>query len=468
MTKKYDYDLIVIGGGAAGFTASKTANGLGKKVALIEKDKLGGECTWNGCIPSKALIKASEIYHNIKNSARYGIKSDANISSENIMNHVRGVVQSVYAGHKPEVFEKVGINVLFGEPKFLDNHTITLNGKKLTANKFILATGSAPFIPKISGLDKTKYLTNLNLFEIDEIPKTLTIIGAGAIGVEMANAFTRLGTKVNVVDMAGFLVNDDKDITNILLEKLKEEGVNFYLGYSVEKVSQDDTQKFVQIKKGKEIKALQSDEILVAAGRKPNLDLDLEKAGVELIKGGVKTNKYLKTTASNIWACGDIVPPYQFSHISEYEGVKAGLNAFLPIKQSVNYDNIIWTIFTQPEISHLGLTEQQAREKYGDKIKVSTFDYKDLDRAKTEIATFGRAKFIYLPNGKILGAHILGKHSCEIINQVQTMKTLGISFYKAKNLIHSYPTYSDIIRQPAKKAYVQKILDNPIVKMFRK
>lgn len=468
MSKKYDYDLIVIGGGAAGFTASKTANGLGKKVAMIEKDKLGGECTWSGCIPSKALIKASEIFHNIKNSSRYGIKSDANISSENIMNHVRGVVQSVYATHKPETFEKDGIKVLFGSPKFLDNHTIKLNDKKITANKFILATGSSPFVPKISGIEKTKYLTNSNLFELQEIPKTLTIIGAGPIGIEMAQAFTRLGTKVGVVDMAGFLVNDDKDITELLLEKLIDEGIEFYLGYGVGKISQDDTQKFVQIKKGKKIKALQSDEILIAAGRKPNLDLDLEKAGVELIKGGVKTNKYLKTTASNIYACGDIVPPYQFSHISEYEGVKAGINAFLPVKQAVNYDNIIWTIFTQPEISHLGLTEKQAREKYGDKIKVSTFEYKNLDRSKTEIETFGRAKFIYLSNGKILGAHILGKHSCEIINQVQTMKTLGISFYKAKNLIHSYPTYSDIIRQPSKKAYVQKILDNPIVRIFRK
>ncbi|MBT6715971.1 MAG: NAD(P)/FAD-dependent oxidoreductase [Elusimicrobiaceae bacterium] len=285
----------------------------------------------------------------------------------------------------------------------------------------------------------------------------------------MANAFNKLGTIVNVVDMAGFLVNDDKDLTQILQQKLSQEGINFYMGYGVEKVSEEGLEKFVQIKKGKEIKAIKSDQILVAAGRKPNLDgLNLEKVGVQLVKGGVKTDKYLKTTAKNIWACGDIVPPFQFSHISEHEGVKASLNAFLPIKQAVNYDNIIWTIFTQPEISHLGLTETQAREKYGNKVKVSTYKYKDLDRSKTEIETFGMAKFIYLSSGKILGAHIVGKHSCEIINQVQTMKTLGISFYKAKNLIHSYPTYSDIIRQPAKKAFVKKILDNPIVKLLRK
>ncbi|HUT86294.1 MAG TPA: FAD-dependent oxidoreductase [Elusimicrobiales bacterium] len=466
----YDYDLIVVGGGAAGFTASKTALGLGKKVAMIEKKKLGGECTHTGCIPSKALIQCAKIAKHIKDCKNYGISLNGSydINTDNVMEHVRGVVEKIYQTHSPETFEKIGIKVFFASPHFIDNHTVEINGQKITSKKFILCTGSSPAVPRLEGLDNVSYLTNKNVFSIKKIPASMTIIGGGPIGIEMAQAFTRLGTEVTVLVRSKILPKDDVELTDMLHKRLVSEGVKFVIGMQILKVYENNLKITTEIKTQEGTKNITSDTIFIATGRKPNLEgLNLEDANVIYSDKGVQVTNVLQTSANNIYACGDIVMPYQFSHISEYEAAKAAMNAFLPVKQTVNYSNIIWATFTEPEFAHAGMTEKEARTRYGNKIKIHRYKYDDIDRAQTDNASTGLAKFIYLSSGKILGAHILGARAGDIIHEAQILKTLNMSFYNISKVIHAYPTYADITRQAGKKAYVKKLLNNPIVKLVK-
>lgn len=469
---KYDYDVVVIGGGAGGFTAAKTASGFGKKTAIIEKKKLGGECTHTGCVPSKTLIKAAKVAKYISDCDKYGISIDGEkkLNTIGVMGHIRKIVNEVYQTHTPETFEAAGIKIFSGSPKFADNHTVELNGNKITANKFILCTGSSPKVPNFDSIKEVNYLTNETIFDLEKIPSSMTIVGGGPIGTEMCQAFRRLGCEVTVLVRSRILPKEELELTQILKNNLTSEGVKFIIGMQIIKFhNESDGRITAEIKtKEGEIKKITSDMLFIAAGRKPNInDLNLENANIMYNEKGVQTNSILQTTVDNIYACGDIVMPYQFSHISEYEAVKAVMNALLPVKQKVDYSNIIWVTFTDPEFAHLGLIQSQAQLQYGDKVKVQRFEYANSDRARTDVAKTGVAKFIYLANGKLLGAHILGAGAGDIIHEAQILKTLNISFYNIHKVIHAYPTYADIIRQAGKKAYVEKLLSNPVTKLIK-
>jgi pyruvate/2-oxoglutarate dehydrogenase complex dihydrolipoamide dehydrogenase (E3) component len=469
---KCDFDVVVIGGGAGGFTAAKTAVGFGKKTAIIERKKLGGECTHTGCIPSKALIKVAKIAKHIKDCKNFGLSLEGqnNLHTTKVMEHVRKVVDEVYQTHTPEIFESMGIKIFMGNPRFIDNHSVEIAEQKITAKKFILCTGSSPKVPNLDGLEKVNYLTNETIFNMEKIPDSMTIIGGGPIAIEMCQAFQRLGCKVTVLVRSKILPKEDVELVEILKNKLTFERINFIFGMQIVKFyNQENGSITTEIKtKDGKIENITSDTLFVATGRKPNLEgLNLENAKVMYNDKGVQVNNFLQTTAENIYACGDIVAPYQFSHISEYEAVKAVMNALLPIKQKPNYSNIIWVTFTDPEFAHLGMTLEQAKQIYGDKVKVGQFDYQNLDRARSDVSTIGTAKFIYLANGKLLGAHILGNRAGEIIHSAQILKTLNISFYNISKVIHAYPTYADITRQAGKKAYIEKLLANPIAKFMK-
>lgn len=470
---KYDYDLIVIGGGAGGFVAAKTANGFNKKVAIIEKRKLGGECTWFGCVPSKTLIKVSSIAHSVKNLNNFGLNSQdcSKINTENVMEYVRSVIQKVYNGHLPETFERIGIKIFSGESEFIDNHKIKINDKIITSDKFIISTGSSAFIPQITGINTVPYLTNETFFGLKKLPDSIIILGAGPIGIELSQALNRLYVDTTVVEMSDrILFREDKEVSNLLAEQLKSEGVKILTKTKAVKLYQENSNIFVTVKdengKGREIK---STAILVAVGRKPNTDgLKLENAGIKFNSKSIITDEYLKTDAENIYACGDVVGPYQFSHIAEYQAVTATINSFLPFKKKVNYENVIWCIYTHPELSRSGLTEEEARERYNDKIKIYRYEYNKLDRAKTDSEEIGLGKFICDNKGKLIGVHILGNHSSDVLHEAQLLKSLNIKFHKIQNVIHSYPTYSEVVKQAAKKAYIERIENNIFIKLLKK
>ena len=469
----FDYDVVIIGAGSAGLVACKVANGLGKRTALIEKRKLGGDCTWFGCVPSKTLIKSANIAHQMTRLREFGLEPSAPIelNADRVMAHVRAVVQADADGHPPSVLEAEGINVLFGSPKFLDNHCIDLGGKKISSKKFIICSGSHPFVPPINGFQDIPYLTNETFFDLEVLPKSMIVLGAGPIGIELSAALNRLGVKITIIQRsADILKKDDKELVDRLIETLKAEGLEILTGTQTTGLARQGDTIVADIEDEKGARQIEAESVLVSVGRRPNLDgLALEKAGVEFDSKGIKVDSHLKTTAKNIYACGDVVPPYLFTHIAEYEAIIATTNACfgLPIK-TANYDNVLWTTYTDPELAHAGLTEEQARERYGDNIRIYRWEHKDVDRAKTDLAQNGLSKFICDKKGKLLGIHILGHGAGELMHEAQLAKSLGLPFSKIASVIHAYPSYSDAVRQPAKRCYIDILQNHFFIKLIKK
>lgn len=470
---RFDYDLIVIGGGAAGILSSKLAAGLGKKVALVEKRKLGGECTWHGCVPSKALIKSANVLHLLRHSGDYGLGSVQYPPSapSGVMDHVRGVVQKVYRGHTPEVLRELGIDVLLGESRFLDDHRLDLNGRTLNSRSFIIATGSSAFVPPVEGMGTIPYLTNETLFELRELPASLIVLGGGPIGIELSAALNRLGVETTVVEMfERILVREEAELSLLLMEQLEAEGLHLLTGTKALRFSPANgmVRLTIQDRQGN-VRDIEAAGALVAVGRKANTEgLMLENAGVALTQKGITADETLRTTAPHIYACGDVVGPYQFSHVAEYQARIATLNTFLPFKRRVDYSIVGWCMFTEPELAHLGLTEEEATKIHGDSLEVYRFGYDSIDRGRTDVAERGRAKFICGRDGRLLGAHIFGERAGEVIHEAQVLRSFRIPFSKVESMIHIYPTFNDIVKGPARLAYRKKLEQSRILGLLKK
>ena len=469
----YDYDLIVIGAGSGGISSANLGKNLGKKVALVEKEKIGGDCTWHGCVPSKALIKASEVAHHVKTLEKYGLKLDgaAKLNAKQVMAHVRATREKVYEEETPEVFEKMGIDVYIGGAKFLDNYRIQIGDKTLSSKTFVISTGSSPLVPPIEGIQDIPYLTNETIFDLEELPDSMVVIGGGPIGSEMASALSKLGVKITQIEVTDHLLSkEDKELSEILMQQMMKNGVNIRCNSRATRFAKKDDKIIVTIQNENEEETV-TDAVLIAVGRRPNVNgLDLEKAGVQFSAKGIQVNDKLQTTTPNIYAIGDVIGSYQFSHIAEYHAGIAVPNALLPlpVKRKINYKNIVWTTFTDPEFARGGLSEAEAREKYGDSIKVYRFNYNRVDRAKTDLSTVGMSKYIVDKKGKLLGIHIIGERAGELLHEAQLAKSMGIPFHKIQSMIHVYPTYGDMVKRPAVAAYVDKLQNNFFIKLVKK
>jgi len=456
------YDVIVIGGGAAGLVACKVTAGLGKKTAIIEIHRFGGDCTWFGCVPSKTLIKAANVAFQATQLDAFGLKTanPVHVDGSHVMTHVRSVIQGIASEHEDDAMASDGIDVYMGASRFLDGQHLEVGTQTLKAKRFILATGSHPLIPDIPGLQDIPYLTNQTLFDLEQLPKSMIVLGAGPIGIEMAAALNRLGVKVTVVHRSSnFLKKDDPELADQLRAQLVEEGLDIRLNTQPLQFTQENGEIRLDVQTLQGPDSLQTESVLVAIGREPNLDgLALDKAGVTFDTHGVHVDKHLRTTVKNIYACGDLVPPYQFSHVSEYEAVIAATNAAfgLPLRKT-NYDHILWATFTDPELAHAGLTEEEARALHGDSIRVYRWQYNQIDRAKTDLTHRGQGKYILNKRGKLVGIHILGHGAAELMHEAQLAKTMGLKFSKIASVIHAYPSYSDIVRQPAKRALIDEL-----------
>jgi pyruvate/2-oxoglutarate dehydrogenase complex dihydrolipoamide dehydrogenase (E3) component len=380
-------------------------------------------------------------------------------------------VKKVYDSHPASVFEKAGIDVLFGSPRFLDSHRVELNGKVLSSKKFMLCTGSSAVLPPLEGLSAVPYYTNENIFELETLPGSILVLGGGPIGIELAQAFSRLGVTVTVVEAGDrILARDDRELAEMLAGRLHNEGLGLRTGtkaIGVAKDAQGITLAVETAQNPREV--LKAEALLVAVGRKPNVEgLDLEKAGVQYGSKGIAVDAYLRTTAPNIYACGDIVGPYQFSHMTEYQAVTATRNAFLPFRKKVNYRTVAWCTFTDPELAHAGMTEDEARVLFGDRVQVYRWSYGDTDRGRTDGTEQGLAKYILGPDGRLLGAHILGERAGDIIHEAQLLRHLDLPFSAVAQMIHIYPTYTDVVRQPAKRYYIDRLRNNPVLKLLTK
>ena len=436
------YDIVIIGGGSAGLVVASAAAQLKAKVALVERHKLGGDCLWFGCVPSKSLIHASRVAYQVKNAARFGIYTESpEIEFAKATGHAQQVIANIQPHDSPERFRGLGVEVIFGEGKFIDQKTFEVDGQKLTARAFVIATGSRPAIPSVEGLNSAGFLTNEKVFDLKERPNSLAIIGAGPIGCELGQAFSRLGSNVTIISSKSHILpKEEPEAALIVQEQFESEEINILKKVRAEKVEVVDGKKQVTAG-GKNIIV---DEILVAGGRLPNVEsLNLKVAGVEVGKSGIIVNEKLQTTNSKIYACGDVIGGYQFTHVAGYEAVVALTNAlFFPISK-VNYRVIPWATFTDPELARVGLTEQQAKERYGDDVYVLKQPFSGVDRAQAEAATTGFGKIITKGNGEILGAHLVGISAGELIHEIVLAMSNNLPV-SALTRIHVYPTLSEV------------------------
>ncbi len=472
----YEYDVIVIGGGAAGLTASGLAASFGAKTMMIERDRLGGDCTWTGCVPSKTLIKAAKVAHHARAAHRFGLTDLApDIPFAKVMAYVRTVRDEVYhEADRPEIYEDLGIDVRFGAARLADPHTVVIEGDetaRVTARKIVLATGGRAAVPPIPGLDAVPHLTNESLFEIDAQPGALVVVGGGPIGIEMAQAFQRLGTDVTVVDMADrILGRDDAEHAAILREALEGEGVQFVLGAGVERVEQADGQIAVHVSIGDEKRTLRADQLLIATGRRPNIeDLGLVEAGVVFTKKGIQVDDTCQTSQDHIYAIGDCTGEYQLTHMSEHMAKVAMSNAVLHVPSKIDRAHVPWCTFADPEVGQLGATEQELIER-GEDYEVYQFPYSKVDRAITESETTGNIKvFATTWRGKILGASVLGDRAGELISLYAVAMKNGVTLRQISDTIHPYPTYGLGARRAADQWYARKqfpIVIKTVQKLF--
>jgi len=458
-----DYDVLVIGGGAAGLSAAGIATNLGAKTAMIERDALGGDCTWTGCVPSKTLLKAAKVAHQARNASQYGLPDQAvDVDFAGVMEHVRETRQEVYEdADAPEIFEDMDIDVIEGDAHFVDAHTVAVEDadggtRQFTGSYVIIGTGASPMVPPIDGLDEVDYLTNHSLFELEEQPERLAIVGAGPIGTEMAQAFTRLGTDVTTIDMADrILTNDDPELTATLRETLEEEGVRYVLDAQVERVSQaDDGTVTVEAGEGRTVEA---DALLLATGRAANVDgLNLEAAGVEYTRKGITVSDRCRTSQKHIYGVGDVTGRYQFTHMSNHMAKVAVTNALLKVPSKIDAEHVPWVTYTDPELAHVGARADELDEK-GVSYETYRFPFSKLDRAITEGETTGQIK-VYSKGwtGTILGASVLGAHAGELVTSFAIAMRNGVTLRNIGDTIHPYPAWGEGTRRLADQWYVQQ------------
>jgi pyruvate/2-oxoglutarate dehydrogenase complex dihydrolipoamide dehydrogenase (E3) component len=440
----HDYDLAIIGGGSAGLTAAKVGRFFAKRVAMIDKERLGGDCLYYGCVPSKALIKAARVMHEVKTASRWGLNlhgMDVTLGSVN--GRVQHAIGEVAKIDSQENLAKMGVDVFLGGASFVDDHTLkTGMGDTIRAKYVLIGTGSRPALPNTPGIKEAGYLTNEDVFDLQNLPKRLAVIGGGPIGVEMAQAFHRLGSKVTVLQRGSHLIpRDDADLIDLLERSFAEEGIEVLYDTEATAVRVENGEKVLDIT-GQRTGELRVDEILVAVGRTPNIEgMDLEKAGVKYTPRGIPVNDRLQTSQSHIYAAGDVVGGMQFTHYAGYQAAQAVRNLFLPIKLKFNPGLCPWVTFTDPEIGHVGLTEEEAR-RTGKPCSVVKFPYHELERAVTDQDPVGLMKFIIDDKRRIIGCHMAGNAAGEMINEMTLAMNNDITVDKVIASIHAYPTYS--------------------------
>lgn len=443
------FDLCVIGAGSAGLSVAAGAVQLGLDVALIEKGEMGGECLNTGCIPSKSMLAAAKAAHTIRTAGSFGINAPPpDIDFRAMKNHVSGIIRAIAPHDSQERFEGMGVKLFREEAAFINKTTVAAGPHLIAAKNFVIATGSRPVIPPIAGLDPAKILTNENIFALAENPDHLVIIGGGPIGIEMAQAHRRLGCRVTVLDAGSILPKDDPDMRDSLRAALREEGIRIYENIGIEDVEHREGRVIIPVIQGKDRLRIEGSHLLVAAGRRPNTDLALEKAGIDYDGNGIKTDKRLRTRNKKIYAAGDVTGGPQFTHIAGYHAGIIIRNMLFKLPAKIDYRALPRVTYTDPELAQAGLTEAEAREKYRE-IKISCARFKENDRAQTERKTEGGIKIIMEKSGRIIGASILGPHAGELIGLWSLAIDRKIKIAAIANMIAPYPTYGEISKRAA-------------------
>jgi pyruvate/2-oxoglutarate dehydrogenase complex dihydrolipoamide dehydrogenase (E3) component len=465
----YDYDLGVLGGGAAGLTVASGSAQLGAKTLLVEKESaLGGDCLHFGCVPSKTLIRSAHIYHEMKHADRYGLPvvEILPVDFASVAKRIADVIAVIQKHDSEERFCRLGAKVKFGNAVFTDDHTVELEGRAISAKTWVIATGSSASVPPIPGLKEVDFITNRELFSLERLPVSMVVLGAGPIGIEMAQAFNRLGTSVTVVDRAEqILGKEDRELSDAIKSILTAEGVVFHLGVSVERVSQVREEKRIDLTNvNGETLRLKADTLLVALGRSANVQgLGLEAAGVAFEPNGILVDQRLRTSRKHIFAAGDVSGGYQFTHAAGYEGGVVVSNAVFHLPRKVDYTWLPWCTYTEPELASIGMNERSAVEA-GIDYTVWTEAFKDNDRALAEGQSEGMIRLILDKKEKPLGLQILGPRAGDLISEWVAVLNGGVKLSTVASAVHPYPTLGEVSKRVTGSVFAPKIFSETIQK----
>src|SRR5215831_6280650 len=457
------YDLAVIGAGSGGLVAARLAAKLGARVALVEKSRIGGDCTWTGCVPSKALLKVAKVAHDIRTASHFGVvASPPSVDMRAVRDYVRSAIQAVYQFETPEQLKAEGIDVFLGTARFADAFTITNGDRKVRSRNFLLTTGARPLLPQIDGLNDVPFATYENIFDIDVLPRALIVIGAGPVGVEIAQAYGRLGAQVTVI-APRLLPKEDQDVQTKMQSLLEQEGIRFVPAHA--KSARRDGDGILIAAESTEIRG---DLLLIAAGRKPAVDgLELENAGVQYSPRGIAVDDRLRSNIKHIYAAGDVTGGYQFTHYAGWQAFEAVRNTLLPGSSSGVTDLVPWVTFTDPEVAHVGLSEQEAIARFGGSARVHRWNMDRVDRAVCENDTSGFIKIITKEDGTIVGATIIAARAGETIVELIVAMKEKVKISELAGAIHPYPTYSTAVQQMAADIAVDDLLSGASGKVVR-
>ena len=468
---QHDFDIGIIGGGAAGLTIAAGASQAGAKALVVEKeDKLGGDCLHYGCVPSKTLIRTAQVYHLMRNAEQFGLPATdlQRPDFRKISARIQSVIGTIQKHDSEERFCSLGAKVEFGQATFADDHSINLNGKHHSAKNWVIATGSSAAIPPIEGLKETPYITNREVFSLEKQPTSMVIVGGGPIGIELAQAFTRLGTKVTVVEFLPQILNaDDADMTDMILGVLKSEGVEFHLNSVVQSTRDLGGEREVTFKTGEEIRSVRAETILVATGRKVNLDgLGLEGIGVNFDRRGLKLDDKLRTTQPHIYGAGDVTGVYQFTHAAGYEGGIVLSNAIFHFPRKVSYMYLPWVTYTDPELACIGMNEKTAKTK-GISYTVWMEAFENNDRSLAEGERVGKIKMLLDEKEKPIGIQILGPHAGDLLSEWVAIMNGNVKLSTIASAVHPYPTLGEINKRVAGNFLATKIFSDRVKKTLK-
>lgn len=464
---RFDYDIGVIGGGAAGLTMASGASQLGARTLLVEKEnRLGGDCLHFGCVPSKTLIKTARVYRLMREAGRYGlpIPEIGPVDYSRVAERIRQVIEQIQRHDSVERFNGLGVEVRFGQAQFTDEHTVSLAGRPVTAAKWLLATGSSPVVPALDGLAGIAPLTNRDLFSLATLPESLIVLGAGPIAVEMAQAFCRLGARVTVLQRGGqILSKEDPDVAGIVQNALEEEGVVFHLGCTLLRAGTAAGEKVVFFRDGEGRDcSVRGAEVLAALGRSANTEgLGLKALGIEGDSRGIAVDARLRTARRNIYAAGDVIGGYQFTHAAGYEGGIVLTNAVLGLPRRADYTWMPWCTYTSPELASIGLNEKRARAA-GIDYRVWSEPFAANDRARAEGETAGLVKLILDRKAKPLGVQIVGPHAGDLLAEWVAVFNGRVGLSTLAGSIHPYPTLAEINKRVVSNLYSAKLFSTTV------
>ncbi|MBI3434167.1 MAG: FAD-dependent oxidoreductase [Proteobacteria bacterium] len=465
MTDVLTPDICVIGGGSGGLSVAAAAAAFGVPVVLIEKGKMGGDCLNYGCVPSKAMIAAGRQAASVGASAAFGVRAgNVEVAFDAVHRHVHGVIAAIAPNDSKERFAALGVRVISGAARFRDADTVVVGDSiAVKARRFVVATGSSPAAPPIPGLAETPHLTNETIFDLTERPEHLIVIGAGPIGLELAQSFRRLGAQVTVIEALTPLAKDDPECAAIVIAQLEREGVVIRAHAKVTAVGNANGKVAVTLALPDGEETIEGSHLLVAAGRKPNVGgLDLEASGIAYERTGIKVDAGLRTTNKKVYAIGDVAGALQFTHVANYHAGLVIRNALFRLPVKARYGAIPWVTFTDPEMAHVGLTEAEAT-KHGHKIRILRWPYHENDRAQAEREIHGHVKVITSKRGKILGATIVGASAGELIGTWTLAITQGLNIRALTGFVVPYPTLGEISKRAA-ITYFTPGLTSPLVR----